>query len=43
MSGANELIKYSHFTPLKYPYTIKIVVELFLKYVFNYHGLPISI
>lgn len=37
------LTKYSHSTPLRYPYTTKIVAELFLKNVFKYHGLPNSI
>lgn len=36
-------IKYSHFTPLKHPYTIKSVAELFLKSILKFHGLPQSI
>lgn len=36
----DRLTKYSHFTPLKHPYTAKTMVELFLKNIFYYHGLP---
>lgn len=37
------LTKYSHFVPLKGPYTAKTIAEMFLKHVFKLHGLPLSI
>lgn len=39
----DRLSKYSHFVPLKHPYTAKVVAEIFVKEVVRLHGIPVSI
>lgn len=38
-----RLSKYSHFIPLSHLYSASLVVELFMKYIFKFHGLYKSI
>lgn len=39
----DRLSKYSHFVPLKHPYTAKVIAELFVKEIVRIHGFPTSI
>ena len=39
----DRLTKYSHFVPLKHPYTARGIVEIFVREVVRLHGLPNSI
>jgi hypothetical protein len=39
----DRLSKYSHFIPLKHPYTAKTIAEIFVKEVVRFHGIPLSI
>jgi hypothetical protein len=39
----DRLSKYSHFVPLKHPYTAKTIAEIFVKEVVRLHGIPLSI
>ncbi|KAE9602910.1 putative nucleotidyltransferase, Ribonuclease H [Lupinus albus] len=39
----DRLSKYSHFLPLKHPYTARTVVEVFAKEIVRLHGIPQSI
>ncbi|KHN43757.1 hypothetical protein glysoja_041024, partial [Glycine soja] len=40
---AQELSKYSHFIPLKHPYTARSIAEVFCKEIVRLHGIPLSI
>lgn len=35
--------KYAHFTPLKHPFTAKMVARIFIKGIVQLHGIPKSI
>lgn len=37
------LSKYSHFIPLRHPYTTRSVVDVFCKEIIRLHGIPLSI
>lgn len=39
----NRLSKYTHFLPLKHPYSARTVVEVFIREVIQLHGIPQSI
>ncbi|PNX97977.1 hypothetical protein L195_g021217, partial [Trifolium pratense] len=39
----DRLSKYSHFIPLKHPYTAKVIAEVFVREVVRLHGIPLSI
>ncbi|GAU40484.1 hypothetical protein TSUD_286390 [Trifolium subterraneum] len=39
----DRLSKYSHFIPLKHPYTAKSIAETFCKEIVRLHGVPITI
>ncbi|MCH83302.1 transposon Tf2-1 polyprotein, partial [Trifolium medium] len=39
----DRLSKYSHFIPLKHPYTAKSIAEVFCKEIVKLHGIPLSI
>ncbi|RDX87759.1 hypothetical protein CR513_30729, partial [Mucuna pruriens] len=39
----DRLSKYSHFIPLKYPYTARMVAEIFAKEIVRLHGIPTTI
>jgi hypothetical protein len=39
----DRLSKYSHFIPLKHPYTARSIAELFCKEIVRLHGIPLSI
>ncbi|GAU31427.1 hypothetical protein TSUD_221980 [Trifolium subterraneum] len=39
----DRLSKYSHFVPLKHPYTARSIAEVFCKEVVRLHGVPLSI
>ncbi|MCH80266.1 transposon Tf2-1 polyprotein [Trifolium medium] len=39
----DRLSKYSHFIPLKHPYTAKSIAEVFCKEIIRLHGIPLSI
>lgn len=39
----DRFTKYSHFLPLKHPFTAQDVAELFLKEIYRLHGIPKSI
>jgi hypothetical protein len=39
----DRLSKYSHFIPLKHPYTARSIGEVFSREVIRLHGLPLSI
>jgi hypothetical protein len=39
----DRLSKYSHFIPLKHPYTARSIAEIFCKEVVKLHGLPLTI
>ncbi|MCH79330.1 transposon Tf2-1 polyprotein [Trifolium medium] len=39
----DRLSKYSHFIPLKHPYTAKSIAEIFCKEIIRLHGIPLSI
>lgn len=39
----DRLSKYSHFIPLKHPYTARMVAEIFVKEIVRLHGVPTSI
>lgn len=41
--AVDKLTKYSHIAPLKHPYTIHDISNLFLKHIFKLHSLPLSI
>lgn len=39
----DRLSKYSHFIPLKHPYTARVLAEVFTKEIVRLHGIPSSI
>ncbi|MCH79728.1 Ty3/gypsy retrotransposon protein, partial [Trifolium medium] len=39
----DRLSKYSHFIPLKHPYTARSIAEIFCKEIVKLHGIPVSI
>ncbi|GAU22407.1 hypothetical protein TSUD_122930 [Trifolium subterraneum] len=39
----DRLSKYSHFIPLKHPYTAKSIADVFCKEIIRLHGMPLSI
>ena len=39
----DRFTKYSHFMPLKHPYTVAIVAELFFNNVVKLHSMPLTI
>ncbi|PNX77561.1 transposon Tf2-1 polyprotein [Trifolium pratense] len=39
----DRLSKYSHFIPLKHPYTAKSIADVFCKEIVKLHGIPLSI
>ncbi|GAU42300.1 hypothetical protein TSUD_136860 [Trifolium subterraneum] len=39
----DRLSKYSHFIPLKHPYTAKSIAEIFCREIIRLHGVPLSI
>jgi hypothetical protein len=39
----DKFTKYSHFVPLRHPYTVSKVAELFVSSVYRLHGLPLSL
>ncbi|PNX92424.1 retrotransposon-related protein [Trifolium pratense] len=39
----DRLSKYSHFIPLKHPYTAKSIADVFCKEIVRLHGMPMSI
>lgn len=39
----DRLTKYSHITPLRHPYTVQDIANLFLKHIFKLHSLPLFI
>ncbi|MCH79689.1 Ty3/gypsy retrotransposon protein [Trifolium medium] len=39
----DRLSKYSHFIPLKHPYTARSIAEVFCKEIVKLHGIPLSI
>ncbi|WVZ00664.1 hypothetical protein V8G54_026733 [Vigna mungo] len=39
----DRLSKYAHFLPLKHPYSVKTVAEIFIREVVRLHGIPQSI
>jgi len=38
----DRLNKYAHFTPLKHPYFVKSVAQVFVRKVIRLHGIPAS-
>jgi len=39
----DRLSKYSHFIPLKHPYTVRSIANVFVKEVVRLHGIPNSV
>ncbi|MCH79300.1 RNA-directed DNA polymerase (Reverse transcriptase), partial [Trifolium medium] len=39
----DRLSKYTHFVPLKHPYTARTIAEVFVREVVRLHGIPLSI
>ena len=39
----DRLTKYSHFIPMKHPFTARIAAEIFVKEIIRLHGCPKSI
>jgi hypothetical protein len=39
----DKFTKYSHFIPLRHPYTVASVAKVFLDQVYKLHGMPMSI
>lgn len=39
----DQFLKSAHFMPLKHPFTVAVVAQIFFENVFELHGLPTSI